>query len=383
MPLDQHKRKNKSILDIYSVCSHPVRMTTGESNEMAQAAFAYDVPFPESRRRSGDATVLPQEMRVMTARLPLTLSIFADRATVRDELVEDGEVAGFGIAASEEVGALLDEAARPLGDIVLLDCPSVDGAELAAMARLDLRAARSGAQLVISTTAAALDEVFACMDQSDPLILVDPTRAERAVALGEALARVSGVRLRELSDVERLAVLRLTEQVGQIAQRLERLAYPGMLPGGGRGSANVLPFESHGERVRAAQPGYRFEQGAREDAPGLPDPRLIRTMIRQRQLRGRFLDPELFADPAWDILLDLTAAAAEKVHVSVSSLCIAAMVPPTTALRWIRQMTDAGLLARIEDHSDRRRAFIVLTERSRSAMAAYFGALGDVPAVAI
>jgi hypothetical protein len=322
-------------------------------------------------------------MRVMTARLPLALSIFADRARVRDELAEDGEVAGFGIAASEEVGALLDEAARPLGDIVLVDCPSVDGAELAAMARLDLRAARSGAQLVISTTAAALDEVFACMDQSDPLILVDPTRGERAVALGEALARVSGSRLRELSDEERLAVLRLTEQVGQIAQRPERLAHPRMVPPGGAEDANVLSFESHGDRVRAAQPGYRFEPAAREEKPGLPDPRLVRSMIRQRKQRDRFFDPELFADPAWDILLDLTAAAGERVRVSISSLCIAAMVPPTSALRWIRQMTEAGLLTRIEDHSDRRRAFIVLTERSRSAMAAYFGALGDAPALAI
>jgi hypothetical protein len=322
-------------------------------------------------------------MRTLTARLPLALSIFADRATVRDELVEDGEVVGFAISAIEEVGALLDEMARPLGDIVLVDCPSVDGAELAAMARLDLRAARSGAQLVVSTTAGALDEVFACMDQSDPLILVDPTRAERAVALGEALARVSGSRVRELSDDERLAVLRLTEQVGQIAQRLERLARPQMLPEGEPRGGNVLSFGGHGDRVRATQPGYRVEPASREDAPGLPEPRLIRTVIRQRQLRGRFFDPDLFADPAWDILLDLTAAAAERVHVSVSSLCIAAMVPPTTALRWIRQMTEAGLLGRIEDHSDRRRAFIVLTERSRSAMASYFSVLGDAPAVAI
>jgi len=36
------------------------------------------------------------------------------------------------------------------------------------------------------------------------------------------------------------------------------------------------------------------------------------------------------ADPAWDMLLDLTAARAESRAVSVSSLCIAAGVPTTT-----------------------------------------------------
>ncbi len=339
---------------------------------MAQAAFAYDVAFPESRRRSGVSS--EQQPSFVAEHLSPTVSIFADRPHLRAELLEDAEGAGLTIAAHAPVGTLLDGPARPLGDIVLLDCPSVDGTELAALARLDLRAARTGAQLVISTSVAALDEVFACADQSDPLILVDPTRAERAVALGEALGRLAGSRLRELPDDVRIAVLRLTEQVGQIAQRLDRLGPPPE-------RSNIVPFD--GDRVRSAQPAFRVEPTVAPIAAGLPDPRLVRRVLRQRQLRARFLDPELFADPAWDMLLDLTAAASEKVRVSVSSLCIAAAVPATTALRWIRQMTDAGLLARIEDNEDRRRAFIVLTERSRTAMSAYFAALGEDAAIAV
>ena len=72
------------------------------------------------------------------------------------------------------------------------------------------------------------------------------------------------------------------------------------------------------------------------------------------------------------MLLDLTAAQAEGTRVSVTSLCIASAVPPTTALRWIGQLTEAGLLRRIEDRSDRRRAFIALTDKAADAMAAYF-----------
>ena len=121
------------------------------------------------------------------------------------------------------------------------------------------------------------------------------------------------------------------------------------------------------------KPGERPVRAAR---PSLPDPRLVRRIIQHRQARGKFFDGDLFADPAWDMLLDLTAARAEHARVSVTSLCIAAGVPPTTALRWIGQMTKAGLLERVEDDADKRRAFIALTDRTAEAMARYFAELG-------
>ena len=104
----------------------------------------------------------------------------------------------------------------------------------------------------------------------------------------------------------------------------------------------------------------------------LPDPRLVRTIIRRRQLRSQFFEDELFADPAWDMLLDLTAARAEHRRVSVTSLCIASGVPTTTALRWIKVLEQAELVTRVEDDTDRRRVFITLTERGAETMARYF-----------
>ncbi len=114
----------------------------------------------------------------------------------------------------------------------------------------------------------------------------------------------------------------------------------------------------------------------RSTRPPLPDPRRIRSIIRRRQLRTRFFDGELFADPAWDMLLDLAAARVEHVRVSITSLCIASGVPPTTALRWISQMTDAGLFERREDDTDRRRAFISLSDKAADALARYFHEFG-------
>lgn len=311
------------------------------------------------------------------AGVSMAVSIFADHAHVRDELREDVAAAGLTLHECAPVAALLEGGARALGEIVLLDCPAVDAATLASLSQLDTQAARAGAHLVVSTGVAALDAVFACCDRSDPQILVDPTRAERIIALGRVLAQMPNLRLRELSHDDRLTLLRLTEQVNHIAQRLERLGAQAGITGEDRAfrfESPAPPYDGPPE----GEEGDRLVRGGstRSGRPPLPDPRLVRRIIRQRQLRGRFFDGELFADPAWDILLDLTAARAEHARVSVTSACIASGVPPTTALRWIGQMIEAGLLERVRDDVDRRRAFVALTDRAADAMARYFAELG-------
>jgi DNA-binding MarR family transcriptional regulator len=125
------------------------------------------------------------------------------------------------------------------------------------------------------------------------------------------------------------------------------------------------------------------DENTRKIRPPLPDPRLLRRIVRQRQLREEFFDKDLFADPAWDMLLDLAAARAEHVRVSVTSLCIASGVPPTTALRWINQMTQMGLLEREEDDCDRRRAFVRLSDKAAHAIARYFAKLGSLAATLV
>lgn len=290
------------------------------------------------------------------------LSIYADRPHLRAGLRDDAVAAGLSVAATGSLDDLSFEDVRPLGDIVLVDCPQVDACKTVALSRLDERACKSGTKLIVSTSVEALDWVFACMDRSDPVLLVDPNRAERVLALGRVLASFPDSRVRELSDDDRLMLLRLTEQVGQIAGQIERLG-----PGTPHGAAGQSPVFNFGQRVEA-----KAGSPAAEGQPSLPSPGLVRQIIRQRQLRTRYFEGELFADPAWDMLLDLTAARLEGKRVSVTSLCIAASVPPTTALRWIGQMVEAGLFERVCDDSDRRRAFIALSDRTAEAMARYF-----------
>lgn len=98
----------------------------------------------------------------------------------------------------------------------------------------------------------------------------------------------------------------------------------------------------------------------------------VRKIIKGRRARERFFADSLFADPAWDIMLDLYAAHYEGRQVSVSSLCIASAVPGTTGLRWIKTMTDDGLLVRVDDQADGRRVFIKLSDEARIRLDAYF-----------
>ncbi|MFN4113069.1 MAG: MarR family transcriptional regulator [Sphingomonadaceae bacterium] len=306
---------------------------------------------------------------------PVSATILVDDDHVRSHWCEDVDLAGIAI---RQFGRLSDQAdgIMVLGDVVLVDCPRDDAASLAALARLDLRVARARAELVVATSAAALDGVFACLDQSRPHILVDPVRSERIIALGRVMARKPQARLRDLSEEDRLSLLRLTEQVAEIAQRLERLGEQGLGADGG-----AFRFESPRQGLTGDPSAERAL--LKRPKPPLPDARLVRRIIQQRQLRARFFDAELFADPAWDMLLDLTVARVERTRVSVTSLCIASGVPPTTALRWIAQMVDAGLFERQQDEIDRRRAFIALSDKAAEAMARYFAELGKDAAALI
>jgi hypothetical protein len=132
--------------------------------------------------------------------------------------------------------------------------------------------------------------------------------------------------------------------------------------------ADVLAALSEHEAAAAAMAAVGGPGNGEEEAL---DPGFIRSIIRVRRLRDHFFKGDLFADPAWDMLLDLMAARVERQRVAVSSLCIAAAVPPTTALRWIKSLCDQGLFVRVADPEDGRRVFIELSGETAARMEAY------------
>lgn len=140
--------------------------------------------------------------------------------------------------------------------------------------------------------------------------------------------------------------------------------------------ANALPPADWSHKIESIRFELNQMQAAFERTDkARPNLDKARAMIRARGARQRFFDADLFADPAWDILLELYVCELSQQRISVSSLCDAAQVPATTALRWIRMLEGQGLLTRTADPMDGRRYWMSLTPAAVDKMEAFFEAM--------
>lgn len=245
-------------------------------------------------------------------------------------------------------------------------------------------AGEQGCNLICETPLSALDHVAAAIPAAlSAQLLVDADPVDRLVALAAA-RRARHAMVHDIARDDAMERIdRLQEEVARISRLLGDLAgQGGGLPGTPTGvsawnddSADYPPSQ-----VRAPSRSYAVMPRSfvpEERTLDRQRAKMVRRMLRQRRMREQYFPADLFADPAWDMLLDLYAARLERQPVSVSSLCIAAAVPATTALRWIKTMTDAGLFLREADPHDGRRIFIALAEGAGDALARYFEALDE------
>lgn len=210
---------------------------------------------------------------------------------------------------------------------------------------------------VVSTTAGLLDPVAARLGDGPVALIVDGDEADRIAALAVATAGPAmPLRLSDIASDQNAARLRqLSDEVSRIAATLARLS------------------------SGPAAPPAAIEPVNRTDLPDLSAD-AVRTVIRARRLRARYFPEDMFADPAWDMLLDLLQAEISHLRVPVSSLCIAAAVPATTALRWLKTMVSQGLFLRRADPHDGRRVFVELAPEASRSLRRYFADVGN-PAV--
>ncbi|RZL98723.1 MAG: LysR family transcriptional regulator, partial [Sphingomonas sp.] len=216
-----------------------------------------------------------------------------------------------------------------------------------------------GAAMVVALTTEQIDLVASVTLGGTSALLVDPDITDCAAALTIAAERArlpAGVAdIGRESDTARFH--RLSTEVARIADTLARLTRA---------------------EERDEQPPIVGDRTTRYGAPPAAVTATaseIRRAIRARRMRDQFFGGGYFEDPGWDMLLDLYAAELEGTQVSVSSLCIAAAVAPTTALRWIGRMSDAGLFERRPDPLDRRRAYMALSTRASEGMQGYMAAV--------
>ena len=212
---------------------------------------------------------------------------------------------------------------------------------------------------VVSSTAALIDPVAAGLKDGAVELIVEAGDAERAAALAIAEARMmrDRGRLSDLASDQNAARLRqLSDEVSRIAATLARLSSAPPVSG----SLAQVPRSKEPPQVSAET---------------------VRAVIRARRLRARYFADHLFADPAWDMLLDLLQAEIAQLRVPVSSLCIAAAVPATTALRWLKTMVQEGVFVRRADPHDGRRVFVELAPDTSRALRSYFAEVGQVSVI--
>jgi hypothetical protein len=217
----------------------------------------------------------------------------------------------------------------------------------------DVHAGRYAA--IVSASAELIDPVATSICDSEVQLLVDADDSERAAAFAVATAiAASPQRLSDVASDQNAARLRqLSEEVSRIATTLARLS-----------------TGPQAEPRRVVAPPTA-------DIPEI-SPETVRAVIRARRLPARYFPEELFADPAWDMLLDLLQAELSHLRVPVSSLCIAAAVPATTALRWLKTMVQEKLFVRRADPHDGCRVFVELAPETSYALRRYFAEVGQI-----
>jgi len=302
------------------------------------------------------------------------LLIVADGAWIddADSLANAAGLRLLGTVPLDQAAARLD---MQVGcDVVLLLCRQPDPLLERLIVQVETIAIQSRMAVVLLAGIDTLDMAYACMRSPQTQLLCNPDTGDIAAALiaaahSDALPHNLHDATHE-SDGNRLQ--RLSEEVSRLARTIEALT----------------------DRPRPARPSFEMpariadRQGSYAAMPAMAPigatttvldaspvtAAQVRDLLRARRLRADFLPGDLFADPAWDMMLDLLAARLEQAHVSVSSLCIASAVPPTTALRWIRTLTDKALVERRADPHDGRRIFIALADDAADQLTRWFGA---------
>lgn len=259
-------------------------------------------------------------------------------------------------------------------DAIFVSCRGDEPCLEGLLARLDVMAGNNDVILCVVVELPGLDRLHSLINASRAFVLCEPQVSDISATL--IAMRNLAKNMDRLNDSGRGEG---SEKLDKISDDLERLTRTIEALVQNRTPGLLSPM-SHTDPVSSTMhsPERRYSSGpegmsAKGSRNAALEPQQIRSILRARRLREQiFGADDLFADPAWDIMLDLMAAHLENTKVSVSSLCIAAAVPPTTALRWIRQLTDKGLLVRQADPSDGRRIFIALSDQGAEAVTRWF-----------
>ena len=125
----------------------------------------------------------------------------------------------------------------------------------------------------------------------------------------------------------------------------------------------------------------RDASGLAENAASPEQRAMLREDARQicnaRDLRGRLFDPNIFGEPAWEILLALYTIDGDLRRLNTRELSELASVKLTTALRWLDYLDEHGWISRKANPFDQRMVYAELSDKGRATMDDYLLQMHD------
>jgi DNA-binding MarR family transcriptional regulator len=118
-----------------------------------------------------------------------------------------------------------------------------------------------------------------------------------------------------------------------------------------------------------------------EEYPETPDAgrakleQRARALLESRRRRVAIFGPQMFAEPAWDMLLILylSGRGRRQTQTSLGELSGASR---STATRWIDYLSCRDLIRREDHPTDRRRNFVSLTQKGQDLLDLYLSETG-------
>lgn len=128
-------------------------------------------------------------------------------------------------------------------------------------------------------------------------------------------------------------------------------------------------------RLGASDLAFFEPVNSSDDTSAAPTPEqlaeLASRIYESRRIRSKVLDPDLFGEPAWDILLAVYCLPARGERLSITDVSLAADLPQATSHRWQQILAQRELLDHFPDEQDRRRSFVKLSDKGRELLELY------------
>lgn len=145
--------------------------------------------------------------------------------------------------------------------------------------------------------------------------------------------------------------------------------------GQGRGESGRAAVEADRIILEIEARLHRLIENSRCDAGAAAQSMVLAAAAEACAARRRLyalFGRRLFCDPSWDILLELFVSTLEGRKVTVSTACMAACAPTTTALRHIAYLVQEGLVIRRPHPADARSTYLELTGPAIAKLTQYF-----------